>query len=67
MLSGRDYAIEGARLLPELYPDKSTWRQVSVRLYPRARALMKDKQHGNIGFFLFGMSERARGSRSYGK
>lgn len=56
-------------MLPQLYPDKTTWRAASERIYSRARPLLdsSDPVRMSVGFFLFGLSEAARGARSYGK
>lgn len=59
-ISGRDYALKGARILPNVYPDAATWEQTGGRLYHRSQLLLRAPGYQPLGF-LFGMSERARG------
>lgn len=65
--SGRDYALEGRALLAVLYPNPRGRKAAADRLLPRAQALIADKSEfrSNLGFFLFGLSEAARGDRSH--
>lgn len=64
-IAGRDLAREGAAMLDTLYPDASTHREVSARLEKRFRALIdsNDPHKMAVGFFLFGVSEAARGGK----
>ena len=66
MTSGYDFAVDGASVLPDIYPDTSTWPALAPRLMAKAQTLMRDKDEvqAEIGFFLFGMAERASGART---
>jgi hypothetical protein len=65
-MTGRECALEGASLLRELFPDRTTWPSVAERLHLRSQKLLYRPDTQSVGFFLFGMSEAARGARGYG-
>ena len=66
MTSGYDLAGDGASMLPEIYPDRDAWPALAPRLLAKSQSLIrsKDEREMAVGFFLFGMAERAAGART---
>lgn len=66
MIPGYELANDGALALPSIYPDTDAWSAIAPRLLAKAIPLTRSIDEGDqaIGFFLFGMAERASGSRT---
>ena len=57
---------DGAEMLPIIYPNKDEWPGLASRLMAKAQPMMRsqDSDEQVVGFFLFGMAERASGART---
>lgn len=66
MITGRDLSNDGAEMLPIIYPNKDEWPGLASRLMAKAQPMMRsqDSDEQVVGFFLFGMAERASGART---
>lgn len=65
MKSGHDLSLEGAAMLPELYPDRRHWPAAKRRLRKTYQRYIGsgDSALMDVGFFLFGLAEAMKGKR----
>lgn len=65
-LTGRDFVTEGRKCARSIYPKAKERKAAAKRVARRARAFLAspDPRLINIGFFLHGVAEAARGARA---